>query len=235
MMTWQLYTALVLYCLLLLFPVACSNTLDIDAIIDDTVCSVTLASSVVVDATILITGLRSRRFVPRKRKCVEVIFKELGPYHVRRSYRMQEATFWKLNSLLLPYLPKQRKRKRGWTPNGAITSAIKLSMAICYFAGASPHDLMSSHGIGYNNICNGVWDVVDAVNLCPQLQLKFPGYDEQHRISSRFRSKSDVGFDNCVGCVDGILIWIAKPSIKAMIECNIGAGNYFCGRKKNLV
>ena len=171
MMIWQLYTALVLYCLLLLFPVACSNTLDIDAIIDDTIFCVTLASSVVVDATILITGLRSRRFVQRKRKCVDVIFKEIGPYHVRRSYRMKEATFWKLNSLLLPYLPKKHKQKRGWTPNGAISSLMKLSMAICYFAGASPHDLMLSHGIGYNDAYNGVWDVVDAVNVYPQLKI----------------------------------------------------------------
>ena len=108
---------------------------------------------------------------------------------------------------------------------------MKLSMAIRYFAGASPYDLMSSHGIGYNDVYNGVWDVIDAVNLCPQLKLKFPGHYEQHRIASRFKSKSDVGFDNCVGCIDGILIWKNKPSNKVLNDSKLNGKSYLGAKK----
>ena len=132
-MPWQMYTALIIYCLLLIVPVARSSSIeDIDGVIDDALASVALVASVVLESNFLFYGSRSRIFVRRKRKFVKTIFEELGPYHVRRSYRMKEATFWKLNSILLPYLPKKRKRKRGWTPNGPISSSHKLSMAISY-------------------------------------------------------------------------------------------------------
>ena len=80
---------------------------------------------------------------------------------------MKESIFWELNSILAPYLPKQSKRKRGWTPNGDVTDSAKLSMAIHYFYGGSPHDLTSSHGVGYNAVYDSVWEVVDAINLYP--------------------------------------------------------------------
>ena len=50
--------------------------------------------------------------------------------------------------------------------------------------------------------------------------------------------KSDVGFDNCVGCTDGILIWTNKPTenilhnFKLTGKLFIGAKKCFCGRKK---
>ena len=129
---------------------------------------------------------------------------------------MKESTFWKLNSILLPYLPKQRKRKRGKTPNGEINSSQKLSVAIRYFAGGAPHDLMSSHGIGYNDVYSSIWDIVDAINLCAKLRIKFPSHDEQKRTANSFARKSAVGFDNCVGCIDGILIWTNKTTKKTL-------------------
>ena len=116
----------------------------------------------------------------------------------------------------MPYLPKQRKRKRGKTSNGEINSSQKLSVAISYFAGGAPHDLMSSHGIGYNDVYNSIWDIVDAINLCVKLRIKFPSQDEQKRIASSFARKSSVGFDNCVGCIDGILAWMNKATKKTL-------------------
>jgi hypothetical protein len=40
----------------------------------------------------------------RTRKFVDEIFEELGPYYVRRAYRMEGASFWKLCRLLRPFV-----------------------------------------------------------------------------------------------------------------------------------
>ena len=147
---------------------------------------------------------------------------------------MSESTFWKLNSILLPYFAstKKRKRKRGKTPNGDINTSQKLSMAIRYFAGGSPQDLMASHGIGYSSVYDSVWEVVDAVNQCDQIAITFTSHEKQQQIASRFAQKSDVGFDNCVGCIDGILIWTNQPTKNVVEEVGLGPKKFLCGRKK---
>ena len=75
----QIYITLILYCLVIQFPLVCSATIDIDTAIDDTIFAVVLACSVVVDSSIYINGLASRKFVRRKRRKVQTIFDELGP------------------------------------------------------------------------------------------------------------------------------------------------------------
>ena len=48
MMTWQqLYITLILYFLVIQFPLVCSATIDIDTVIDDTIFAVVLACSIV--------------------------------------------------------------------------------------------------------------------------------------------------------------------------------------------
>ena len=44
--------------------------------------------------------------------------------------------------------------------------------------------------------------------------------------------KSKAGYRNCVGCVDGMLVWTDKPSNKARMGSDVGSAKYFCGRKK---
>ena len=39
-------------------------------------------------------------------------------------------------------------------------------------------------------------------------------------------------FNNCVGCVVGMLVWITQPSKRVMDSCDVGTGKFFCGRKK---
>jgi DDE superfamily endonuclease len=39
------------------------------------------------------------------------------------------------------------------------------------------------------------------------------------------------GFDNCVGCVDGLLIWINKPNKRDLLATKSGATKFYCGRK----
>ena len=59
---------------------------------------------------------------------------------------------------------------------------------------------------------------------------------KQRQVALEFKAKPRIGLQNCVGAIDGLLIWIHKPS-KVDILNNIGFGpkKFFCGRKKNLV
>ncbi|KAG7353530.1 DDE superfamily endonuclease [Nitzschia inconspicua] len=141
--------------------------------------------------------------------------------------------FWKLHNLLKPYMGGDKKRKRGSTPNGDIPTSSRLSMALRWFAGGDPLDIFQVHGVAPEQVYISVWIVVDAINQCPTLQIKFPtSHEEQRRIADGFRTKSKVGFPNCVGCIDGMLVWISKPNQRSTLQTEIGPGKFYCGRKK---
>ena len=44
--------------------------------------------------------------------------------------------------------------------------------------------------------------------------------------------KSQAGFDNCVGAIDGMLVWIEKPNKKECRKVGVGSKKFYCGRKK---
>ena len=154
----------------------------------------------------------------RKRKTATQLFGEAGPCYVRRAYRMDEASFWALHRMLYPYLRPARsasstKNNKDGAKNGIISSPIRLSAAIRYMAGGRPDDIAASHGISHTNVFRSLWRVVDAVNKCPELAITFPvDHEQQYAIAAEFKKKSAPGFDCCVGCIDGILIWIEKPN-----------------------
>ena len=149
-----------------------------------------------------------RKFVCKKRRCGIDIFQELGPRFTRRSYGMNSIDFWTIYNLILPYYPKRedmddskrvntKRKHKSIPPNGAIHTSLHLSIAIRYFAGGSPYDLMSSHGVGHNDGYKSVWGTVDAVNQYQKLQISFPtSHTKQIEIAGAFAKKSDVGFDN---------------------------------------
>ena len=171
----------------------------------------------------------------RTRKYVNDIFNELGPYYVRRAYRMEPNSFWKLCRILRPYVLKVSEKKtwKNGAKNGLIPTPTKISVAIRYFAGGSPYDIAVVHGIGHTDVFRCVWTVVDAVNKCPELAFKYPtNHEEQQKIADGFNSVSRGVFHCCAGAIDGILVWLEKPSEKhcEMSEC--GAKKFFCGRKK---
>lgn len=178
------------------------------------------------------TGTRT---VKRERRAAEKLFSELSEHGFRRMYRMSKTSFWKLYDILQPNMPISRKRKRGRTPNGDITLITRLAMALRYFSGGDPKDIGHTHGVNNTvEVMKSVWYVVDAVNKTTSLDIKFPSsHEEQRKIASEFKAKSRIGLWNCVGAIDGLLIWIHKPS-KIDIKENIGFGpkKFFCGRKK---
>ncbi len=57
--------------------------------------------------------------------------------------------------------------------------------------------------------------------------------DQKHKVSKDFESVNFVGFQNCSGCIAGLLIWILKASLKKVNKA--GTGRIFVVEKANLM
>ncbi|CAB9521458.1 hypothetical protein SEMRO_1196_G251500.1 [Seminavis robusta] len=105
----------------------------------------------------------------------------MGDIYVRRAFRMPEEDFWALHDLLKRHIGgkvySKKKKQRNGAVNGIISSAIRLSVALRYFAGGLAYDISVMHGISHSSVYVSVWMVVDAVNKTkwhPQLAIVFP-------------------------------------------------------------
>ena len=116
--------------------------------------------------------LTGSKVLPRERKSVDAIFSGLGRRNVRKSYRMHVESFHKLHKLL--FKTDEVKKQRGAPPNGHILKSSRLSMALRWFAGGDKMDIAPHHGVGFDEVMRSVWEVVEAVNSCDELQMKFP-------------------------------------------------------------
>ena len=175
----------------------------------------------------------------RERRYINSIFKELGPHYVRRAYRMESPSFWKLLAILDPYLDAQTKfksstiQKGGGAKNGLISNATRLSTALRYFAGGRAEDICIVHGISHCQVFRSVWRVVDAVNQAVELKIEYPAtHEEQGKVAADFKLTSQAGFDNCAGAIDCMLIWVEQPTLNSCAEASCGRIKFFCGRKK---
>ena len=116
--------------------------------------------------------------------------------------------------------------------NGNITTEIHLACALRYFAGGSYLDITMSHAIGVTDFYLSVWAVVDATNRCPSLNFQFPTTESEcQAISTKSAARSKAGFTNCIGYIDGLLIWLEKPSKKQCEQVGVDTGKFYCGRK----
>ncbi|KAG7368275.1 DDE superfamily endonuclease [Nitzschia inconspicua] len=173
--------------------------------------------------------------IKRRRRSMHELFQELGPSTFRRMYRMREESFFLLLDKLDATMNKvmnRKKRTSGATPNGDITNMARLSMALRWFAGGDKLDIAALHCVHVNEVYKSVWCVVDAVNAHRDFDITFPtDHNEQQKMAASFAAKSKCGFENVVAAVDGMLVWINKPSDK--IEgLGVGPGKCYCGRKK---
>lgn len=189
----------------------------------------------IVEEVVRRVGYTHRR---RQRRFVRDMFNEYGPTYTRRAYRMKEGTFWKLERILRRHLVKERTaraallRQSDGARNGRISSAIRVSAALRYFAGGRPDDICLSHGISHSEVFNSIWLVVDAVNSCNELAFQYPtSHDAQRAIAKGFQQISTPGFDNCAGCIDGMLVWTEKPPDKVAEYAGCPPKKFFCGRK----
>ena len=89
------------------------------------------------------------------------------------------------------------------------------------------------HGVHTNEVYRSAWYVVDAINLCKEFDISFPSnHNQQSEIADGFRKKSDVQLNNCVGCIDGMLLWISKPGSNILKGTKNRPQKFYCGRKK---
>ena len=174
----------------------------------------------------------------RTRCSIRDIYKQLGPLYFRRAYRMKFSTFKRLANELRPYILQAAGQRQGDTsrrhvPNGRISPDVRLACAIRWFSGGSPYDMMTTYGISHTETLNSYWYVVDAVNKHPRFTIEYPDdHDAQRVIAQGFHKVSRAGFKCCAGAIDGILIWIHKPSTKDCMDNGCNEGKFYCGRKK---
>jgi hypothetical protein len=177
---------------------------------------------------------------PRKRRSVADVYQELGDVYFRRAYRMKYNTFKRLASMLHPLIiaasgksEEVSSQNYRYIPNGPISTDVRLACALRWFAGGSIYDIMTTYGIGHTETTNSCWYVVDAINRHPAFTIQYPSnHNQQQSIADGFLEVSAANFKCCAGAIDGILIWIHKPSKKDCIEAGCSSGKFFCGRKK---
>jgi hypothetical protein len=183
--------------------------------------------------------------LPREHTSISEVFNSMGPQMFRRAFHMMFDAFWRLHSILLPHLLTAISNNRNYvhkggreggdyslppTPNGPISPSICLGAALRYFAGGSPYDIVLAFGISYSETMKSMWIVVDAINKCPQFKISYPGtLEEQRKIAAGFEAASEPGIWNCAGAIDGILIWMLKPSLKEAQRAGVDQKKFLCG------
>ena len=74
--------------------------------------------------------------------------------------------------------------------------------------------------------------IVDSIHATPELNIKFPEtYADQTEVMLGFKQKSSVDLDCCVGAIDGMLVWMNKPTKDDQKKVGFGPSKFFCGRK----
>ena len=135
-------------------------------------------------------------------------------------------TFIRISLLQWANLPR-------YVRNGRITTDVRLTCALRWFAGGAAYDIMTTYGIGHTDVLNSIWYVVEAVNRHPRFNIVYPeDHDKQRSIAQGFQRVSGAGFDCCAGAVDGILIWTHRPSPKDCADAGCSPVKFLCGRKK---
>ena len=157
----------------------------------------------------------------RKRVAFKAIESGLSDRLFQRVYRMNKIAFQRLYTILQPeldavFFPKGGG-ERGMNSPYNICKKSRLSMALRFFAGGSPYDIMLVHGISLVSVYASVWGVIDAINMNKELGYCFQNHKQQREIAAGFHRRSSAGFDKVVGAIDGLVICTLMPSLS---ECN---------------
>jgi DDE superfamily endonuclease len=177
-------------------------------------------------------GCRTRE---RQRRSIDEVREMLGDGYFKRSLRMKYQSFRTLVQKLSPEMMRNIPRNHDSSrhiPNGPIGMDVRIGVALRYFAGGDPIDIMGLFGIGHADVFFSVWNVVDAINNIAEFELRYPdSHEKQREIAATFRVHSGADFDCCAGCIDGILVWIQRPPQAECDAIGCGAAKFFCGRK----
>ena len=88
---------------------------------------------------------------------------------------------------------------------------------------------MTMYGIGHSDTIRSYWHVVDAINSHPNFKIEYPkDHEGQRQIALGFQNMSKAGLKCCAGAIDGILLWIHKPSKKDCMDVGCNDGKVMC-------
>ena len=179
-----------------------------------------------------------------KRRTIQSLHQEYGSLF-SRAYQMNYKGFMALHDLLQQgfkdYITNNNNCTNYTSPNnesssfhvhnGDISSEIHLAVALRYFAGRSYLDISVSHGIRKTGVSQSV-SAVHAMNTCAPLQFYIAmTIEECKAMADDFAFRTKAGFDNCVGCIDGMLLWTEKPFPKECERVGVDSGKFYCGTK----
>lgn len=196
----------------------------------------------------------------RQRRTVKEVYTCLGSKYFQRAYRMSYKSFLSLHQQLKDgieeahreHVEKMKRQRRAALrrrrvgsgrrrlnnpppppiPNGRISTDVRLGCALRYFAGGSPYDIMSKYGVSHTEMMNSVWYTVEATNKKNEWYIEYPQqHEEQLKIADAFRVKSSVDFGWCAGTIDGIVIWMNRPTLKEAMKVGVDQQKFYCGRK----
>ena len=120
------------------------------------------------------SDFRHRRFLQRTRRTVAMLESTWNSIQFKKTFRMNQICFRNLVEILHPYLPSNNQQK---SPNGFISSDIRIGITLRYLSGGSPLDICNMFGIGLSTVTVIVYQVVSAINKA--FTIKFP---ESHII-----------------------------------------------------
>ena len=145
---------------------------------------------------------------------------------------MTKDSFFRLFDIIELFLPDPGKYFSR-VPNGTISKEARLCIAIRAFAGGDKFDIAEIYCVNESEVNRSMWFVVDAINNARELDISYPTCHIQQSIIVRgFKEKSTINIDNCTGAIDGILIWINKPTTPDTKDVGLGPLKFYCGRKK---
>ena len=49
------------------------------------------------------------------------------------------------------------------------------------------------------------------------------------QVAEGFAFRSKAGFNNCIECIDGMLLWMEKPNANECQKVGVDSGKFFCG------
>ena len=84
--------------------------------------------------------------------------------------------------------PSIERRKSGKVVSGAASATAKSSMSLRFFSSGDKFDIGLVHGVHTNEPHRDVWEIVDLVNNCEELKIKFPSPEEQ-KNTAEFQKK----------------------------------------------
>jgi len=140
--------------------------------------------------------LFTRPYHPRRHVSFSDIQASYG-LHFERAMRMSADAFYDLVDRLRPRLPR-----RGVPPE------VRTAIALRYLGGGSYLDTCAILGVHTCTVFRALWDVVDAVNSTPFLDLDFQLSSSPRRLAyaAGFQSRRNSPFGNVCGAIDGIAV-----------------------------